>query len=241
MKPLYFILIFFVAMIVSCKKSDTEQYDPALSIPADVPAGQFILDSFPLQVGHQWTYLVQTQRSRGSSNAVTSSFVTVSVAGAVDIDSVHLFKITLDQPGMPAPFLNPTAVSYANSSTALYANMKDGLQRWLLADTAYIPDSSVFVVPRGDTSWVDSSGYIVSQHNFNGYYQVTVPAGTFNCITFTTSRTLYYSAWGDYTCKQYFSDKGLVQQVIAYTESPNGPGIGPTYVTEWTRLVSANF
>jgi len=236
---LFITLLTAITCFVSCKKKDTSKHDPLLTIPADVPGVAMQIDSFPLHSGYTWLYEVRRQTNRHDYNQVITSQTSVSVGDPVDHDSLRLYPITVsNQYIIPHPFLN---ASSNGALTALYANMPDGLRRWDTDDTTYTPASSALLLSKDSSQWHSMEYNDYYQRRIAGYVSVTVPAGTFNCIKVTTQRINIHEAAASYSCDQYFSDKGLIQQIITYYQQPNQPGTGASAIIEWTWLVSANF
>ena len=233
----------------SCKKTHPTPVSPALiSLPADVPGTAITLDSFPLKIGNQWVYRIITQTTKSESplssgtaslslSTPDSGFLTVGVVSDTLINGFRLYGLSI--PSQSAFF---TYNSIYLSDSFLYANLTDGLHRITAGgntDSNYVLDSTEALIKLPvamNTKW--SYNYVTRQ--WTDYVTVTTPAGKFDCVKLSVTENMGSDLYG---MVQYYSSKGLIQELQWYTSWISaGPGVHDNY-TYYTMLTlqSLNF
>jgi len=243
-------LIIVISLILigfaSCKKTHSTPVSPALiSLPADVPGTAITLDSFPLKIGNQWVYRIITQTTMSVSSGTASlsistpdsGFLTVGVVSDTLINGFRMYGLSV--PSQSAFF---TYNSIYLSDSFLYANLADGLHRITAGgniDSNYVLDSTEALIKLPvamNTTW----SYNYGTRQWTDYVRVTTPAGSFDCIKLSVTEDRGSDQYG---MVQYYSSKGLIQELQWYTSwTSANPGVHDNY-TYYTMLTlqSLNF
>ena len=252
MKPLLIFSTIGLLFFLSCNKKSKQltpvTYTPytIISLPADVIGPAIELDSFPLAVGNQWVYNTQEQayNSQGEIylNTYTDTFTVISdtfvngivfhyIASSNFANTTSLLTADYDRPG----------------GAYYYTFMPNGLHQFASlanTDSVYIADSSEYVLLLPATinySWNsrEKPSFLLDPtmvRSWVSYVTATTPAGSFNCVkmhisTVSTKLEAY----------QYYSSKGLVQEIQQIEGLSMGPQLGPTYITRIMTLTAVNF
>jgi len=248
MKASSFIFLCCVTLISfdCCKKKSTNQI-AELSIPIDSPGVAIQIDSFPLKIGNQWTYKVVEQPTVKSVLQNPDSFTfTITVVADTYLYNIRFVKIEGSSTN-PCSFLS-VYMNHQSNGTYYYANLSQGLYQFASLDnidTAHILDSAQHVlllpISSSNASWKSNEpdeyyggGGPTCYRQYSGFVNVTTPAGNFNTIKLHEDDV----AEG---ADQYFSSKGLIQQIQYVVTSY---GYKYSNVSGYTRritLVSVNF
>jgi len=248
MKASLFIFLCCVTLISfdCCKKKSTNQI-AALSIPIDSPGVTIQIDSFPLKVGNQWIYKVVEQQTVKSVLQSPDSFnFTITVVADTYLYNIRFVKIE-GSSSDPYSFLS-IYMHHQSNGTYYYANLSRGLYQFASLDnidTAHMLDSAQHVlllpIDSSNASWNNNEpdeyyGSIgpICYRQYGGFVNVTTPAGNFNTIKLHEDDVVEQA-------DQYFSSKGLIQQ-IQYVVTSFGYKYSNVYgYTRRITLVSVNF
>ncbi len=217
MRKLPFILAMFILPCMACKHDSFKPTSNITDVPD--PTGPAItLSNFPLTIGNMWVY----------DNGDTMRAVSDST-----INGVAVTRLVVSNSGHQASFY------CANKADGFYivaSNMKydfnyltcplSGILN--VTDTLQVPAPSVLYAKYPidtATQWnPHNPGWVNAQKQWMGYYVVTTPAGTFNCVALNSGGLI-----------EYYSSKGLVKtkEIIECITGPCPP------LTE--KLIYVNF
>ena len=243
MKNIHLLLVITIILYASCKQSSNNNNIAALALPADVAGPVVQVDSIPLQVGHQWIYKKMNQVISQYTNQTTSKLsmpdsgsVTISSVTDTLVNGVRFTRLSASTSGSLFLFS-------IGDDNGYYINLFEGTHRitnFSHTDTTYLIDSTdnIMRTPnRLNTIWYTPNGV----RQWMGYVTVTTPAGTFNCV-----KLHYTGSFGngeDYWADQYYSTKGLVQEIqyrTTVTSVGTGTHLAQTFASTWT-LSGVNF
>ena len=258
MKSIFYFYLLLLVFALSCNKksiTSTSNHNSlnscsVLSLPVDSVGQNIQLDSFPIVVGHQWTYKAQWQSGDACNFSCDSIIFTIKIISDTLIAGIRFGLVSyLDAKGLSSN----TDLSFPTTSPFFYlVNISNGLhQLYSLAntDSTYLADSTVLLMstlPEVNTwnslvnlSLKDS----LEKRNWVSYEVVITPAGIFNCRKLNVIDNSYSNNDGItyYNTNQYFSSKGLVQEIQTGEGGSRGPGCGPVNSTLLITLIAENF
>jgi len=234
------ILLFLVCIsICACSKKnhhvDFSYPAPVAFTPMFVPvdsAGPAIqIDSFPLTVGNQWTYCVRQQTYDAAGASYDSVYFTLKAISDTVVNGIR-FVLTTTSGNVNSPMLTDF---FSFNNTCYYTNFgRDVYQLISLAhtDPIYVTDSTAHLISFLSDTWHSNDEHLF--RTWGGFVSVTTPAGIVNCKKMSINS-------GATKTDQYYSNKGLVQEIQTNSGLSRGPGTGPVTTTRVITLTSINF
>ena len=241
---LFLSLCLLVYVLTSCKKIHSDAANNQITLPAVIPGQPLSLDSIPLHTGNSWVYKMTSQTTTYTYNTTFSNTppdsslsnpafgdITFEATGNTVVNGFSLACIKATSTG--SLFFAP------NTDTGYYSNLGDGLHR--LSNLTTVDSSTINNIENLilklpvvlNTPWGDSK----VNAQWLGYFKVTTPAGTFNCVKLET--TIYEQDDRLYIT-QYYSSKGLVAEMNRSLPNATPPGIFAGF-TNMLILQSTNF
>lgn len=219
-----YLLISLVVFFSSCSKSSDKKttINTQIGLPSDLPGTSFVLGNFPLHKGNQWTYQVIHQTV---TRTTTTTSTEPDVNSATDTSYVTITAIA-DTIANGFTFVRLSASSATSlrfltygDDNCYFANLPDGLHRFTdlsHTDSATVLDNTATVIDSPATrgaAWSTPDGV----RQWGDFVLAVVPAGNFDCVK--QSYSLALSATDNFSANQYYSAKGLIQQVQYLTTS----------------------
>ena len=267
LKALNVLLLSMLLFMLSCQKnkgnttnnssfSDCGSIRPVtpLSMPTDTVGATVQIDSLPLSIGNMWTYSVVEQAYNVCGELYNDTFSFTIIVDSIIVRNGMMFgHVSSTYDHMTAGSYDYFSVIYFCSAypSCYLTNLGNGLHQLnnlANTDSGYVADSSAYLINTTGVGWnskesVDSTLQSVVMRQWAGYVKVTTPAGVYNCKKMKVtddSDQLRFGVWGMATA-QYFSSKGLVQEVQQGKGASLGPGTGPVTVTRVITLTAVNF
>jgi hypothetical protein len=237
---LFFALALF---ILSCKKNDDHAGTTTtkkLQFPEDVPGDSISVGSFPLALGHAWTYHVKAQTfAQNDTPDVKEYDITIRVAADTLVNGFHLYKMVMDTAASTngEPFLSDDVAEFFPSYYVQTASGLYYLKYISQVDAAFINQSlQILQYPASPWHYHYLNSSYHPEKQTMGFYKVATPLSDFNCLKIHVA-----SYAGDYKfIDQYFSDKGLIRQTMEMRYYATWPG-RYEYILKLMTLKSVNF
>ena len=226
-----------------------------LGVPVDTTGAAVQIDSLPLSAGNKWTYSVSEQAYNICGAIYEDAFSFTIIIDSIMVRNGMRFAhvSTTYNPAMPGTADYFSVIFFCSPGPSCYLiNLGNGLHQLnslASTDSGYVADSSAYLLDAIGASWSSKEAITLTSQSlvmrqWAGYVKVTTPAGVFNCEKMTVTDNSDFQTGLNIlsmTTSQYYSTKGLVQEVQQGEGTNVAPGTGPVTVTRVITLTAVNF